>query len=245
MPSSVAVEFRSAPSKRRTSRPDEMVSLKRQCWRQRREAHLDRHYGQQAESGGEELGSFLDALHSLEPDPPTSPHFYLTAATPAEHAHLPAGRGRAQAGNTTSAHRFEEVVVESVAYTVCAGLGLDTSGDSVTYLAGRGGEEAGDQMEACAALIDPLADRIEDFLLAACCFSSATPARHANPWIARGMTWPSLRQGPISRILMRILKKPIDVRNGPRYSSRPLMYAVVNSANAQPPEGTRHFSNRT
>jgi RNA polymerase sigma factor (sigma-70 family) len=45
------------------------LTLKRQCWRQRREAHLDRHYGQQAESGGEELGSFLEALHSLEPDP--------------------------------------------------------------------------------------------------------------------------------------------------------------------------------
>jgi RNA polymerase sigma factor (sigma-70 family) len=45
------------------------LTLKRQCWRQRREAHLDRHYGQEAQTGGEELGSFLDALHSLEPDP--------------------------------------------------------------------------------------------------------------------------------------------------------------------------------
>ena len=45
------------------------LTLKRQCWRQRREAHLDRHYGQEAETGGEELGSFLDALHSLEPGP--------------------------------------------------------------------------------------------------------------------------------------------------------------------------------
>jgi DNA-directed RNA polymerase specialized sigma24 family protein len=45
------------------------LTLKRQCWRQRREAHLDRHYGQEAEGGGEELGSFLDALASIEPDP--------------------------------------------------------------------------------------------------------------------------------------------------------------------------------
>jgi RNA polymerase sigma factor (sigma-70 family) len=45
------------------------LTLKRQCWRQRREAHLDRHLGQEAERGGEELGSFLDALSSLEPDP--------------------------------------------------------------------------------------------------------------------------------------------------------------------------------
>jgi RNA polymerase sigma factor (sigma-70 family) len=45
------------------------LTLKRQCWRQRREAHLDRHYGQEAEIGGEELGSFLEVLTSLEPDP--------------------------------------------------------------------------------------------------------------------------------------------------------------------------------
>jgi RNA polymerase sigma factor (sigma-70 family) len=45
------------------------LTLKRHCWRARREAHLDRHYGQQAESGGEELGSFLDRLSSLEAGP--------------------------------------------------------------------------------------------------------------------------------------------------------------------------------
>jgi RNA polymerase sigma factor (sigma-70 family) len=45
------------------------LTLKRQCWRQRREAHLDRRHGQEAESGGEELGSFLEALSPLEPDP--------------------------------------------------------------------------------------------------------------------------------------------------------------------------------
>jgi RNA polymerase sigma factor (sigma-70 family) len=45
------------------------LTLRRQCWRQRREAHLDRHVGQEAESGGEELGSFLDRLTSLEPEP--------------------------------------------------------------------------------------------------------------------------------------------------------------------------------
>jgi RNA polymerase sigma factor (sigma-70 family) len=45
------------------------LTLKRQCWRARREAHLDRRYGQQAEGGGEELGSFLERLSTLEPDP--------------------------------------------------------------------------------------------------------------------------------------------------------------------------------
>jgi antirestriction protein ArdC len=58
-------------------------------------------------------------------------------------------------------YRTEEVVVESVAYSVCAGLGLDTSGDSVPYLAGWGGEEATDQIERYAQLIDRLARRIE------------------------------------------------------------------------------------
>lgn len=45
------------------------LTLKRQCWRARPEAHLDRHYGQEAESGGEELGSFVGRLSSLEPEP--------------------------------------------------------------------------------------------------------------------------------------------------------------------------------
>jgi antirestriction protein ArdC len=59
-------------------------------------------------------------------------------------------------------YRSEEVVVESVAYSVCASLGLDTAGDSVPYLAGWGGEEAGDPIDRYAALIDRLARRLED-----------------------------------------------------------------------------------
>lgn len=58
-------------------------------------------------------------------------------------------------------YRQEEVVVESVAYSVCASVGLDTAGDSVPYLAGWGGEGATAQIEAFAALIDRLARRIE------------------------------------------------------------------------------------
>jgi hypothetical protein len=57
-------------------------------------------------------------------------------------------------------------VVESVAYTVCASLGLDTSGDSVPYLAGWGGEEASDQIEHYAQLIDRLASRLEGAIAA-------------------------------------------------------------------------------
>jgi RNA polymerase sigma factor (sigma-70 family) len=45
------------------------LTLKRQCWRQRREAHLDRHLGQEAERGGEELGFVLESV----PSPITGP----------------------------------------------------------------------------------------------------------------------------------------------------------------------------
>jgi antirestriction protein ArdC len=58
-------------------------------------------------------------------------------------------------------YRAEEVVVESVAYCVCAGLGLDTAPNSVPYVIGWGEEEATDQLEQCAQLIDRLASRIE------------------------------------------------------------------------------------
>ncbi len=44
------------------------VTLKRQCWRQRSEAHLERHVGQEAVPGGGELGSFLELLPSRQPD---------------------------------------------------------------------------------------------------------------------------------------------------------------------------------
>jgi antirestriction protein ArdC len=58
----------------------------------------------------------------------------------------------------------EEVVVECVAYTVCASLGLDTSGSSVPYMTGW---SKGDEVDRYAQLIDRLARRIEDVLLGA------------------------------------------------------------------------------
>ncbi len=60
------------------------------------------------------------------------------------------------------AYGEEEVVVESVAYCVCASFGLDSGSDSVPYVAGWGGAQANDKIEAYAALIDRLAGRIED-----------------------------------------------------------------------------------
>lgn len=56
----------------------------------------------------------------------------------------------------------EEVVVECVAYTVCASLGLDISASAVPYMTGW---SKGDEVERYADLIDRLARRLEDALL--------------------------------------------------------------------------------
>lgn len=55
----------------------------------------------------------------------------------------------------------EEVVVESVAFTVCSSVGFDTSGESVPYVAGwtRGGSAV--SIERCASLIDRIARCLE------------------------------------------------------------------------------------
>jgi antirestriction protein ArdC len=55
----------------------------------------------------------------------------------------------------------EEVVVESVAYSVCASLGLDSAGAAVPYVAGWAERAEGDPIESYAELIDRLARRIE------------------------------------------------------------------------------------
>jgi antirestriction protein ArdC len=55
----------------------------------------------------------------------------------------------------------EEVVVESVAWSVCGVLGLDSSGAAVPYVAGWAEGAGGDPVEAYACLIDRLARRIE------------------------------------------------------------------------------------
>jgi DNA-directed RNA polymerase specialized sigma24 family protein len=44
------------------------LTLKRQCWRLRREAQLERRLGQEAERSGEELGSVLEAIPSPGPE---------------------------------------------------------------------------------------------------------------------------------------------------------------------------------
>ena len=58
----------------------------------------------------------------------------------------------------------EELVVESVAFTVCGSLGIDTSGYSIPYLASWSESAELETIERAAALIDRVARRIEEAL---------------------------------------------------------------------------------
>jgi antirestriction protein ArdC len=62
------------------------------------------------------------------------------------------------------AQALEEVVVEAVAYIASAAVGLDTSADSVGYIASWGDEDAADQVAQASELIDQLARSIEHAL---------------------------------------------------------------------------------
>jgi antirestriction protein ArdC len=59
----------------------------------------------------------------------------------------------------------EELVVESVAYTVCGSLGLDTSSNSIPYMASWAEQASMDTIESAAATIDRVPKRIEDYVL--------------------------------------------------------------------------------
>jgi antirestriction protein ArdC len=61
----------------------------------------------------------------------------------------------------------EELVVESVAFTVCGSLGLDTSVNSVPYMASWAEGASMETIESAAATIDRVAKRIEDYVLEA------------------------------------------------------------------------------
>jgi antirestriction protein ArdC len=66
-----------------------------------------------------------------------------------------------QADDPKLSYTEEEVVVESVAYSVCASVGLDTAGAAVPYIAGWSEGAGGQPIEVFAALIDRLARRLE------------------------------------------------------------------------------------
>ncbi len=77
----------------------------------------------------------------------------------------------------------EELVVESVAFTVCGALGLDTASYSIPYLASWSQTVGTDAIEQSAALIDRLARRIEHCLTSrnAAPVVSRSPGRSADP----------------------------------------------------------------
>lgn len=57
-----------------------------------------------------------------------------------------------------------ELIVESVACVVCAGAGLDTSSESVPYLAGWNPDQAMERIQLLAGTIDEIAREIEHAL---------------------------------------------------------------------------------
>ncbi len=59
-----------------------------------------------------------------------------------------------------------EVMVDCVTYIVCGQLGLDTSGESIAYVAGWGEEGALDAIQAYAQTIDDVARRLHDSVTA-------------------------------------------------------------------------------
>jgi hypothetical protein len=64
-------------------------------------------------------------------------------------------------GDPQLGYAAEELVVESVAFTVCGSLGLDTAGYSIPYLTSWAQVAEAGTLERAAAMIDRLARRIE------------------------------------------------------------------------------------
>lgn len=77
------------------------------------------------------------------------------------HALMALGR---EDGDPGLCYGAEELVVESVAFTVSGSLGLDTIGQTAPYLASWAENAPLETIEATAKLIDRLAGRIEDAL---------------------------------------------------------------------------------
>jgi antirestriction protein ArdC len=59
-----------------------------------------------------------------------------------------------------------EVIVESVAYIVASGLGLDLSGETLAYVAGWGGDDDLKALKTFASTIDQIASKIEEAISA-------------------------------------------------------------------------------
>jgi antirestriction protein ArdC len=68
-------------------------------------------------------------------------------------------------GELTLRYSEEELVVESIAFTVCGSLGVDTTNDSIPYLASWSERASMETIERCASLIDRVTKRIEDAVI--------------------------------------------------------------------------------
>jgi antirestriction protein ArdC len=71
-------------------------------------------------------------------------------------------RAEARDDEAPMSYDEEELVVESVAFTVCGSLGIDTSGYSIPYLASWSEDAELEAIERAAATIDRIARRIEE-----------------------------------------------------------------------------------
>ena len=83
----------------------------------------------------------------------------------------------------------EEIVVESIAWSCCQTVGLDTSTNSIPYLASWAEQASLEVLEQTAAITGRLAQRIEDALLAAAGADEADPElAHQSRLADRGLT---------------------------------------------------------
>jgi antirestriction protein ArdC len=74
-----------------------------------------------------------------------------------------------------------ELIVESVACIVCGGLGLDTSNESVPYIAGWNDEQATERITLLASTIDEIARAIENAIHSPVEDSGEAPADDLSP----------------------------------------------------------------
>lgn len=70
-------------------------------------------------------------------------------------------RAAPEEGDLELSYAEEELVVESIAYTVCGSAGLDVSGYAIPYLASWSEQAAIETVHGCAAIIDRYARRLE------------------------------------------------------------------------------------
>jgi hypothetical protein len=105
-------------------------------------------------------GCFIPDLQIISLNQNNSPnHQIKTFVHELSHALL---RHATETEDVALSYSEEELVVESIALSVVGGLGLDTSGYSIPYIASWSQDDAAlETIETCAGIIDRLAKRIE------------------------------------------------------------------------------------